>query len=68
MMEILSVVKASSQKCVPNAMRKGFKKAFDKFDAYQLAKYRAENKSIKLVDLVNLIHPRHNKALQSLIE
>ncbi len=68
MMEIVAVVKSQSNKCIPNAMRKGFKKAFEKFDAYQLAKYRAENKDIKLVDIVNLVHPKHNKALQNLVE
>jgi len=68
MQEILSVIKAQSTKCVPNAVRKGFKAAFERFDAYQLAKYRTENKAIKLVDIVNLVHPRHNKAIKQLVE
>jgi hypothetical protein len=41
-----------------NAMRKGLGAAFAKFDAYQLSKYRAEGKSISLVDAVNILHPR----------
>ncbi len=56
---------------IPNSMKKGFAKAFDKFDAYHLAKYRMADKKIKLVDLVNLVHPKptekNRKALQMLV-
>ena len=41
----------------PNALKKGFASAFDKFDNYQIAKYRGENKEVKLVDIINLVHP-----------
>jgi hypothetical protein len=55
----------------PNALKKGFAKAFDKFDGYQLAKYKGENKEVKLVDLVNIVHPvptmRNKEALESLV-
>ena len=55
----------------PNSLKKGFAKAFDKFDAYQLAKYKGENKEVKLVDVVNLVHPvpteRNKEALNSLV-
>ena len=40
----------------PNALKKGFAKAFDKFDGYQLAKYKGDNKEVNLVDLVNIVH------------
>ena len=40
-----------------SAMKAGFRAAFDKFDAYQLAKYRNENKKVKLVDMMKLVHP-----------
>lgn len=56
MMEILSYHMATNGK-VPNSMKKGFAKAFDKFDKYKLAKYRGENKGFKLIDVVNLVHP-----------
>ncbi len=46
----------------PNALKKGFAKAFDKFDDYQIAKYQGKNKDIKLVDLVNIVHPVPNDA------
>ena len=56
MMEILSYHKSTNGK-VPNSIKKGFAKAFDKFNKYQLAKYRGEGKGFKLVDVVNLVHP-----------
>ncbi|MCB0520113.1 MAG: TROVE domain-containing protein [Lewinellaceae bacterium] len=71
MTEILSVVLAVESNKLPNAMRKGFAKAFDKFDGYQLAKYRSEGKGVKLVDVANLVHPvpveRNAEALRQLI-
>lgn len=57
MTEIASAYWSKSNKMLPNALRKGFRSAFDKFDNYQLAKYKAENKEVSLIDLVNLIHP-----------
>lgn len=56
MLEIISYHKANNGK-ISNAMKKGFAHAFDKFDGYQLAKYRGEGKGIKLIDVVNLVHP-----------
>lgn len=56
MMEILAYHTSVNGK-IPNSIKKGFAKAFDKFDAYSLAKYRCEDKSFKLVDVVNLVHP-----------
>ncbi|MEM6772008.1 MAG: TROVE domain-containing protein, partial [Bacteroidota bacterium] len=54
-----------------NAMKKGFAAAFDRFDGYQLAKYRGEGKAVKLVDVVNLVRPiptkRNAAALQRLV-
>ena len=56
----------------PNSLKKGFAKAFDKFDGYQLAKYKGDNKEVKLVDLVNIVHPvpteRNKAALESLVK
>ena len=55
----------------PNALKKGFATAFDKFDGYQIAKYKGENKDVKLVDVVNIAHPvptdRNREALNLLI-
>ena len=56
----------------PNALKKGFAKAFDKFDGYQLAKYKGENKEVKLIDVVNLVHPvptaKNKEALELLVK
>lgn len=44
-------------KSLPNSLKKGFAKAFEKFDAYQLAKYRGEGNTVSLVDIANIVHP-----------
>ncbi len=56
MMEIMAYHTAKNGK-VTNAMKAGFALAFDKFDKYQLAKYRGEQKTFKLIDVVNLVRP-----------
>lgn len=61
----------SRKQKITNAMKKGFSSALGRFDDYQLAKYKGENKTVKLVDLVNLVHPketeRNNGAIGRLI-
>lgn len=44
-------------KKIPNSMKKGFKTALERLDAYQIDKYKMNRKNISLVDLVNLFHP-----------
>lgn len=56
--EILSYYLANYGKPIPNSLKKGLGAALDKFDEYQLAKYRGENRGLSLVDAVNLVHPR----------
>lgn len=46
---------------ITNAMRKGFAEAFGRFDAYTLAKYKGENNVVKLVDVVNICHPKETE-------
>lgn len=69
--EIAACWLASYGKPLPNAMKRGLADSFAKFDAYQLAKYRAENASLKLVDLVNLVRPKpaagNAEALKALV-
>ena len=71
MMETLSYHITHNGK-IPNSMKKGFAKAFDKFDTYSLSKYRAEGKEFKLIDVVNLVHPipteKNMEALQALVK
>lgn len=57
MIEILSYYMANYGKPIPNNLKKGFAIALEKFDGYQLAKYRGEGRDIKLVDIVNISHP-----------
>jgi hypothetical protein len=56
MTEILAYHLAKNGK-LSNAMKKGFSEAFAKFDAYQLAKWRSEGKSVSLLDVARLVHP-----------
>jgi 60 kDa SS-A/Ro ribonucleoprotein len=57
--EFLSLYWATNdgKKTIPHAVRRGLGKAFAKFDAYQLAKWRGDNSAIKLRDVLNLVHP-----------
>lgn len=57
MTETLAFYFDNCGKKVPNALKKGFATAFNRFDTYQLAKYRGEGKAVKLIDLVNLVRP-----------
>ena len=70
MMEILSYHKKNKGK-ITNSIKKGFADAFNRFDKYQLAKYRGSDKDFKLVDVVNLVHPipneKNSEALDLLI-
>lgn len=60
MTEIVSVYFGNKKnKSLPNSLKKGFAKAFEKFDAYQLAKYRGEGKEISLIDIANMVHPSY---------
>jgi hypothetical protein len=73
MLEITAafLAREDSGKNLTNAMKKGFAASFDRFDGYQLAKYRGEGKQVKLIDLVNLVRPvptkRNAQALQELV-
>lgn len=55
----------------PSALKRGFSSAFNRFDNYQLSKYLAKDKEVKLVDVVNLVHPipstKNSEALSQLI-
>ena len=66
-LEILAYNLALYGKPVPNSLKKGLGQALARFDAYQLAKYRREGATLKLVDAVNLLHPPHTEALSQLV-
>lgn len=68
MTEILAYYYANVAKTEPNALKKGFSLAFQRFGEYQLAKYRMEGKEVSLVDVVNVVHPQHSEAIAKLIK
>lgn len=43
-------------KPVPNSLKRLLKKKLESFDDYALAKYRMENRTVKTVDVVNIVH------------
>lgn len=43
---------------IPKQIKRGVRNALLKFNRYQLAKYKGEGKSVSLVDLFNLTHPK----------
>lgn len=51
-----------------SAMKNGMSKAFARFNAYQLAKYRGEGKDPSLVDVVNMVHPVATNSEQNMVE
>lgn len=71
MMEIISYHTQKNGK-IPNSLKKGFAKAFNRFSKYELAKYRGENKGFKLIDVVNMVHPvpveKNAEALSALVK
>jgi hypothetical protein len=68
MTEILSYYMGKYGKPIPNSLKKGLGQAIQKFNAYQLAKYRGEGKELSLVDLVNICHPKANPVLAKLMK
>lgn len=50
------------------AMLRGFGDALEKYDAYQLAKYRGTGRTRSLVDCVNICHPTHTPHLAALVK
>lgn len=45
-------------KPIPNALKKAWRDALQRFDEHALAKYRLQSRAEKTVDVVNLVHPR----------
>lgn len=51
-------------KPLPNAMRRGFKRALEAADTYELAKYQGSGRAVSLVDIVNLVRPKPSEKMQ----
>lgn len=45
-------------KKIPNSIKKGFKSALERLDPYQLDKYKMKNRSVSMIDLIRLFHPK----------
>src|SRR5690242_7161340 len=45
-------------KPVPNALKKAWRDALHRFSDHALGKYRLDAKTVKTVDVVNLVHPK----------
>lgn len=66
MLEILACYfHVNEDPSVPNSIKKGFAQALTEFDAYSLAKYQGKGRSISLVDVFNLVHPKPKDIGQS---
>ena len=57
MTEIKDVFDALNQSTLSNAMKKGFAKAIESLDTYQLGKYRST-----IIDISNLVHPNSSRS------
>lgn len=53
---------------IPKALRKGANLKLVELKDYALAKYRGEGKSVKMVDVVNLCHPKATESLSKLMK
>lgn len=71
MSEILAYYKQIGNDKLSGAMKKGFAKAFNKFDTYQIGKYQMKERDYSLVDIVNMVRPkateRNQEGLRKLI-
>jgi len=53
---------------IPNSFKKGVALALARFSEYSLAKYRGESKEYKLVDLINICHPKATPKIEKLVK
>ena len=67
-LETLGYYLAAYGRPVPNSLKKGLGAALGTFNEYQLAKYRRDHSTFKLVDAVNLVRPRATPALTKLVK
>lgn len=58
---ILNGMGLNDLKKIPNSIKKGFKEALERLDAYQIDKYKMQNREVSLIDLVRLFHPKGNQ-------
>lgn len=56
--EFLSIYWAQGREPLAAGVKKGLARAFSRFDEYQFAKYKGDDKAVKLRDVMFLCHPR----------
>lgn len=67
--EIISIFKKLNPDCktIPNSIKKAINNSFCKFDEYQLAKWNKLNVNYKLVDIINLCHPKNTDLIKKIV-
>jgi len=69
MLEIMACYQSLNPgKPMPNSMKKGFRDTLESSDAYELAKYQGKGRTVSLVDLINLVHPKPNIKMQPIFK
>lgn len=63
--ELMAFYLAAFGKPIPNSLRKGINDVFTTFDEYTLAKYKGDNKALKMRDIIMLCHPTPKSGEQS---
>lgn len=71
--EILSYYLSTYGKPIPNSLKKALAEAMNGFNEYQFAKYAGNNKSVKVRDVLRLVHPvaqdsEHSEIFKSIID
>lgn len=56
--DVTELVSYLGPKNLSTSVKKGINGALNKYDSYAFAKYKAEGKTVSLVDVVNLTHPK----------
>lgn len=64
--EILAYWISKYGKPIPNALKRGIADGLKKFNDYNIAKYKGEGHTLKMVDVVNLVHAK-SEAIGKLI-
>jgi 60 kDa SS-A/Ro ribonucleoprotein len=64
--DVIEIV-AYVDKPLPSQIKRGAARALSGYSEYQLAKYRGGSKKMKLVDVVNLVRPKHTDGLRKLV-
>ncbi len=61
------IAKYGGKAPIPNALKRLWKDILEKASEYQIAKYRMDAREAKLVDVVNLVHPK-SEAVSKLVK